>query len=102
MSDVRKDTDGTGVSNESHHQIMVIQRLGHGHDWQNQPSVQQGSPVHFDHHELFHQIGGGHPYEVSNIEGCYQFYQRAYYSLSWDSSDHHDRWRIGLHIRGQQ
>jgi hypothetical protein len=24
------------------------------------------------------------------------------YSQVWDSSDHHDRWRIGLHIRGVQ
>jgi hypothetical protein len=38
MSEVRKDTDGTGISNESRHQTMVIQRLGHGHDRQNQPS----------------------------------------------------------------
>jgi hypothetical protein len=102
MSEVRKDTDGTDVSNESHHQTMVIQRLGHGHDRQNQPSVQQGSPVHFGHHELFHQMGGGHSYNVSNIEGSYQFYQRASYSQVWDSLDHHDRWRIGLHIRGVQ
>jgi hypothetical protein len=29
MSEVQKDTDGTGVSNESHHQTMAIQRLGH-------------------------------------------------------------------------
>jgi hypothetical protein len=28
MSKVRKDTDGTDVSNESHHQTMAIQRLG--------------------------------------------------------------------------
>jgi hypothetical protein len=62
------------------------------------PPVQQGSPVHFGHHRLFHQMGGGHPYEVSNTEGCYQFYQRACYSQVWDSSDHHDRWRICLHI----
>jgi transposase InsO family protein len=37
MSEVRKNTDGAGASNESHHQTMVIQRLGHGHDRQNQP-----------------------------------------------------------------
>jgi hypothetical protein len=75
---------------------VAIQRLGHGHDRQNQPSIQQGSLVHFGHHGLFHQMGGGHPYEVSNIKGYYQFYQRACYSQVWDSSDHHDRWRIGL------
>jgi hypothetical protein len=80
LSEVRKNTDGIDVSNESHHQTMVIQRLGHEHDRQNQSSIQQGSPVHFDHHRLFYQMGGGHPYEVSDIEGCYQFYQRAYYS----------------------
>jgi hypothetical protein len=73
MSEVQKDTDGTGVSNESHYQTMAIQRLGHGHDWQNQPSIQQGSPVHFGHHVLFHQMGGGHYYEV-------RFYQTACYS----------------------
>jgi hypothetical protein len=28
MSEVQKDTDGIGVSNESHHQTMAIQRLG--------------------------------------------------------------------------
>jgi hypothetical protein len=28
MSEVQKDTDGTGVRNESHHQTMAIQRLG--------------------------------------------------------------------------
>jgi hypothetical protein len=43
-------------------------------------------------------MGGGHPYEVGNIEACYQFYERACYSQVWDSSDHHDRWRISLHI----
>jgi hypothetical protein len=63
-----------------HHQTMAIQRLEHGHDWQNQPSIQQGSPVHFCHHGLFHQMGGGHPYEVGDIKECYQFYQRACYS----------------------
>jgi transposase InsO family protein len=42
MSKVQKDIDGTGFSNESHHQTMAIQRLGHGHDRQNQPSIQQG------------------------------------------------------------
>jgi transposase InsO family protein len=42
MSEVWKDTDGTNVSNESRHQTMAIQRLGHGHDRQNQPSVLQG------------------------------------------------------------
>jgi hypothetical protein len=47
MSEVQKDTNGTDVSNESHHQTMAILRLGHGHDWQNQPSIQQGSPIHF-------------------------------------------------------
>jgi hypothetical protein len=47
-------------------------------------------------------MGGCHPYEVSNIEGYYQFYQRACYSQVWDSLDHHDRWRISLHIRGVQ
>jgi hypothetical protein len=52
MSEVRKDTNGTGISNESHHQTVAIQRLGHGHDQQNQPSIQQGSPVHFGHHGL--------------------------------------------------
>jgi transposase InsO family protein len=45
MLEVRKNTDGAGVSNESHHQAMAIHRLGHGHDRQNQPSIQQGSPV---------------------------------------------------------
>jgi hypothetical protein len=25
-------------------------------------------------------------------------FQRAFYSQVWDSSDHHDRWRIGVHI----
>jgi hypothetical protein len=39
MSEVQKDTDETGVSNESHHQIMAIQMIGHGHDQQNQPSI---------------------------------------------------------------
>jgi hypothetical protein len=102
MSEVQKDTDGTGVTNESHHQTMTFQRVGHGHDRQNQPSVQQWSPIHFGHHGLFHQMGGGHPYEVSNIEGYYQFYQRACYSQVWNSSDHHDRWMIGLHIQGVQ
>jgi hypothetical protein len=77
MSEVWKDINGTGVSNESQHQTMAIQRLGHGHDQQNQPSVQQGSPVHFGHHGLFHEMGGGHPYEVSNIEGCYQFLSKS-------------------------
>jgi hypothetical protein len=80
MSEVQKDIDGTSVSNESHHQTMKIQRLEHGHDRQNQSSIQQGSPVHFGHHRLFHQMGGGHPYEVSDIEGCYQFDQRVCYS----------------------
>jgi hypothetical protein len=80
MSEVQKDTDGIVVSNESHHQTMVIQRLGNGHDQQNQPSVQQGSPVHFGHHELFYQMGVGIPYEGSNIKGCYQFYQSVCYS----------------------
>jgi hypothetical protein len=61
MLEVQKDIDGTGVSNESHHQTMAIQRLGHGQDWQNQHSVQQGSPVHFGHHGLFHQMGGAIP-----------------------------------------
>jgi hypothetical protein len=28
MSEVQKDTDGTDVSNESHHQTVTIQRLG--------------------------------------------------------------------------
>jgi hypothetical protein len=42
VSEVQKNTDGASVSNESHHQNMAIQRLGHGHDWQNQPSIQQG------------------------------------------------------------
>jgi hypothetical protein len=56
MSEVQKDTDGTGVSNESHHQIVAIQRLGHGHDRQNEPSIQQVSPVHFVHHGLFHRV----------------------------------------------
>jgi transposase InsO family protein len=56
MSKVWKDTDGTSVSNESHHQTVAIQRLGHGHDRQNQPSIQQGSPIHFGHHGLFHQM----------------------------------------------
>jgi hypothetical protein len=42
MSEVQKDIDGTDVSNESHHQTMTIQRLGHGHDRQNQPSIQKG------------------------------------------------------------
>jgi hypothetical protein len=42
---------------------MTIQRVGHGHDRQNQPFVQQWSPIHFGHHGLFHQMGGGHPYE---------------------------------------
>jgi hypothetical protein len=70
MSEVQKDTDVISVSNESHHQTMTIQRLGHGHDRQNKPSIRQGSPVHFGHHGLFHQMSGGHPYEVSNIEGC--------------------------------
>jgi hypothetical protein len=32
MLEVQKDTDGTSVSNESHHQNVAIQRLGHGHD----------------------------------------------------------------------
>jgi transposase InsO family protein len=43
MLEVQKNTDGASVSNESHHQTMAIQRLGHGHDRQNQPSIQQGS-----------------------------------------------------------
>jgi hypothetical protein len=73
MSEVRKDTDGTGVSNESHHQTKAIQRLGHGHDRQNQPSIQQGSPIYFGRHGLFHQMGGGHPYEVSDIEDVINF-----------------------------
>jgi hypothetical protein len=68
MSEVWKDTNGTSVSNESHYQTMAIQRLGHGHDRQNQPSIQQGSLVHCVHHGLFHQMGEGHPYEVSDIE----------------------------------
>jgi hypothetical protein len=68
MSEVQKNTDGAGVSNESHHKAMAIQRLGHGHDWQNQPSIQQGSLVHSGHHGLFHKLGGGHPYEDSDIE----------------------------------
>jgi hypothetical protein len=100
MSEVHNDTDGIGISNESHHQTMAIQRLGHEHDWQNQPSIQQRSPVHFGHHRLFHQMGGGHASDVSDIKGCYQFYQRACYSHVWDSSDHPDQWRIGVHIRG--
>jgi hypothetical protein len=33
-------TDGAGISNESHHQTLAIQRLGHGYDRQNQPSIQ--------------------------------------------------------------
>jgi hypothetical protein len=35
MSEVRKDIDGTSISNESYHQTMAVQRLGHGHDRQN-------------------------------------------------------------------
>jgi hypothetical protein len=38
MLEVRKDTDGIGVNNKSHHQTVAIQSLEHGHDWQNQPS----------------------------------------------------------------
>jgi hypothetical protein len=53
MSEVQKDIDGISVNNESHHQTMVIQRLGHGHDRQNQPSIQQGSPVHFSIMDYF-------------------------------------------------
>jgi hypothetical protein len=47
-------------------------------------------------------MSGGHPYEDSGIEGCYHLYQRACYSQVWDSLDHHDRWRIDLHILGVQ
>jgi hypothetical protein len=68
MSEVQKNIDGADVSNESHHQTMAIQRLGHRHDRQNQPSVQQGSPVNSGHHGLFHQMGGRHPYLDSDIE----------------------------------
>jgi hypothetical protein len=42
MSEVQKNADGASVSNESHHQTMAIQRLGHGHDRQNQPSISKG------------------------------------------------------------
>jgi hypothetical protein len=73
MSEVWKDTDGTGISNEFHHQTMVIQRLGHGHDRQNQPSIQQGSPVHSGHHRLFHQMGGGHPMKTVTSKDVINF-----------------------------
>jgi hypothetical protein len=35
MSEVRKDSDGTSVSDESHYQTVAVQRLGDGHDRQN-------------------------------------------------------------------
>jgi hypothetical protein len=35
MSEVQEDIDGTSVSNEPYRQTMAIQRLEHGHDWQN-------------------------------------------------------------------
>jgi hypothetical protein len=52
MSEVQKDTDSIGLSNESHHQTMAIQRLGHGHDRQNQPSIHQESPIAVNGHHL--------------------------------------------------
>ena len=39
MSKVRQDSDSASISNESYHQTVAIQRLGHGHDWSDQPVI---------------------------------------------------------------
>ena len=41
MSEVWQDSDSTSISNESYHQTVAIQRLGHGHDWSDQPAGEQ-------------------------------------------------------------
>ena len=102
MSEVWQNSDSAGVSDESDHQTVAIQRLEHGHDRTNQPVVQQGSPMGFSCHRLFHKVGGSSAHEVSSIKRCDQLCQIAHHSQIWDSSNHYDRWRIGLYIRGVQ
>ena len=34
-----KNSDSASISDESYHQTLAIQRLGHGHDWTDQPVV---------------------------------------------------------------
>ena len=80
MSEIWEDSDGTRISNEPYHQALAISRLGHGYDRQNQPSIKQRPYVDFGHYGLFHKMGGGSPYEISGIERCYQFRERACHS----------------------
>src|SRR3954469_3973876 len=54
MSEIWKNSDGTRVSNEPHHQVLAIPRLGHGYDRQDQPSIKQRPHVDFGHYGLFH------------------------------------------------
>jgi hypothetical protein len=62
VSEVPKDSDGTSVSDEPHYQTVAVQRLGDGHDWKNQSSIQQRPPIYFSHHGLLYQVGrGGSP-----------------------------------------
>src|SRR6185312_1471259 len=102
MSEVWQNSDSACISNESYHQTVAIQRLGHGHDWSDQPVVLQGSPMGLSCHRLFHKVGGGSTHEVSSVKRCDQLCQRTHHPQIWNPSDHYVRWRIGLYIRGIQ
>ena len=36
------NSDSASISDESYHQTLAIQRMGHGHDWTDQPSSSKG------------------------------------------------------------